>query len=134
MSRNQVATSSSCPPRHVRAAHSARPNSVDSRSLLIFTRQLATMYGAGTPVLPALESLARQTEELPMAILLTNITWQVRHGESLGRAFDSQPASFPPIYRALGREGESSGSLHSCLLRNAELLERQQQLKQKCEI
>jgi general secretion pathway protein F len=67
-----------------------------------------------------------------MAILLTNITWQVRQGESLGRAFDAQPASFPPIYRALVREGESSGTLHSCLLRNAELLERQQQLGQKC--
>lgn len=90
------------------------------------------MYVAGTPVLKALETLAKQCDDLPLAIVLTNIAWQVRHGQSLAKAFDAQPASFPAIYRALLREGESSGTLHKCLLRNAELLESQQTLRQKC--
>lgn len=105
---------------------------IDPKSLLVFTRQFATMYGAGTPVLKALESLAKQTEDLPLAIVLTNIAWQVRHGQPLAKAFEAQAASFPPIYRALLREGESSGTLHSCLLRISELLEGQLRLRQKC--
>lgn len=89
---------------------------VSTRSLIVFTRQLAAMYGAGTPILKALETLAKQCDDLPLAIVLTNIAWQVRHGQSLAKAFDAQPASFPPIYRALLREGEASGTLHKCLL------------------
>jgi type IV pilus assembly protein PilC len=100
--------------------------------LLVFTRQLAAMYGAGTPLLPALESLSRQAEGLPLALLLTNLSWRVRQGWSLADAFDAHMDAFPSVYRGLIREGESSGTLQSCLHRNADLLERQIQVRHRC--
>ena len=55
----------------------------------------------------------------------------VLEGRRLSEAMARQPASFPPLYRAMVQAGEGSGTLPAILERLAGLLERQAQVRSK---
>ncbi|MFU8855733.1 MAG: type II secretion system inner membrane protein GspF [Deferrisomatales bacterium] len=91
--------------------------------LAVLTRQLATLLGAGLPLVAALGALLEQTDSPRMSRLLS----QVREGVNEGRAFHDvlgeHSRSFPEIYRNMVRSGEASGTLPLVLSRLADFLE-----------
>ena len=106
--------------------------SVPPKEIWVFSRQLSLMQGAGAPLLASLKTLAQQTENLRFAIVLASIAASIEQGESLSQALNKFPQTFPPIYRALVREGEEAGHLASSFNRAAELLEKEQILRYRC--
>jgi type IV pilus assembly protein PilC len=103
--------------------------SIPSKEIWVFFRQLSLLQKTGTPLLSSFKSLAKQTEDLGFAIILTCIANSLEHGDSLSQAMARFPQTFPSLYRTLIREGEESGMLADSLVRAAELLEREQTLK-----
>ena len=93
--------------------------------LPLLTRQLATLVGAGVPVVSALQSLSAQVDDPESRRVLVEIQEGVRSGMSLARAIESQPETFPELYVSMVRAGEESGTLPLSLSRLADHLEEQ---------
>ena len=89
----------------------------------LFTRQLATMLGAGIPMLEALEILADQAESPGFAFCLNKVVEDIRNGSDLSQALEPHKRVFSHIYVSMIRAGEVSGQIDVILTRLAEYLE-----------
>jgi type IV pilus assembly protein PilC len=109
----------------------ANPNSYRPRGdeLIVFTRQLSTMVGAGIPLLEGLEILQEQAERAGFAAVLDNVVEDIRAGTDLSTALEKFPKTFSNIYVAMIRAGEVSGQLDDILSRLAEYVEASLKLK-----
>lgn len=101
----------------------ATRSSVKKGELEVFTRQLATMLGAGIPMLEALEILADQAESPGFAFCLDRVVDEIRSGADLSKALESHKRVFSHIYVSMIRAGEVSGQIDIILQRLAEYLE-----------
>ena len=93
----------------------------------IFTRQLATMVGAGLPLARALEILAGQTTNQRFQEILSASLRDVQAGASLSSSLEKHEGIFSRVYLSLIRAGEASGALDKILLRLAENQEKQRE-------
>lgn len=100
------------------------------KQLTLFTRQLATLVLV-SPLEEALRTISRQAEQEHVQRILLSVHAAVLEGRRLSDAMAREPASFPPLYRAMVAAGESSGTLPHILERLAGLLERQAQVRSK---
>ncbi|MBV9884642.1 MAG: type II secretion system F family protein, partial [Sphingomonadaceae bacterium] len=107
-----------------------RRKRIGAKQLTLFTRQLATLIQV-TPLEEALRTVSRQAEREEVRRVLGNVHAGVVEGRRLSEAMGREPASFPPLYRAMVSAGESSGTLPTILERLAGLLERQAQVRGK---
>jgi general secretion pathway protein F len=103
---------------------------IGAKQLTLFTRQLATLITV-TPLEEALRTVARQAEREEVRRVLGIVHAGVVEGRRLSEAMGREPASFPPLYRAMVSAGEASGTLPQILERLAGLLERQAQVRGK---
>ncbi|MFM7014194.1 MAG: type II secretion system F family protein [Actinomycetota bacterium] len=84
---------------------------VPLKTLLHFTRQLASFSTAGISVLDALALLANESKNPRMKNAITSMIFDVREGDSLARAAASHPDVFPEYYVAILHSAERSGDL-----------------------
>ncbi|MFN3945444.1 MAG: type II secretion system inner membrane protein GspF [Allosphingosinicella sp.] len=101
-----------------------------AKQLTLFTRQLATLTQV-SPLEEALRTIARQDEREAVRRILGTVHAAVLEGRRLSDAMAREPASFPPLYRAMVAAGEASGTLPQILERLSALLERQAEVRGK---
>jgi type IV pilus assembly protein PilC len=107
-------------------------NKVKSEQLVMFTRQLSTMIGAGVPILRALTSMASHLTESPaLKKILTNVIRDVEAGATLGDALAKYPATFDDIYVNMVRAGETAGILDDILKQLAAQQEKSSKMHKK---
>lgn len=94
-------------------------NKVATKDKIIFTRQFATLIGAGLPLAAALRTLSEQTESKPMRAIVDEIIADVEAGKSLTESCSKHPKVFDKVYLALLSAGETSGTLDVSLKRLA---------------
>ena len=104
---------------------------VKSKDLLIFTRQLSTIVGAGLPLLQGLDILAEQTEDPNFAAVLDSVSQDVEAGETFSDALRKYQRAFPELYVSMVRAGEAGGDLDGVLLQLADYLESSEELRRK---
>jgi len=97
----------------------------------IVTRQLATLLGAGIPIVESLNAVADQTENDKFRVVLTEIKEKVNEGSSLAAALDGYPKIFGDLYRNMVAAGEQSGTLEVVLVKLADYTEGQVALRSK---
>ncbi len=78
---------------------------------VIFTRQLATMLGAGLPITSALDILIEQQKSASLKVSLTNIYKDVQSGLGLAASFRKYKVIFNDLQLSLIEAGEKSGNL-----------------------
>ena len=100
-----------------------------SREVTVMTRQLATLLGAGLPLVQSLATLIAQTSHPQLKTILAQIKEEVNEGNSLSHTMTHYPQVFPAFYLNMVRAGEASGTLHLVLERLADFSEKQQALK-----
>lgn len=100
-------------------------------SMVVFTRQFATIFNSGVPLIRGLEGLSKQTLNRRLSIALVQVYADVKNGMSIARAFAKHPDVFSPVYIALVRAGEMAGALGEILDRTAGFLERDFSLRKK---
>jgi general secretion pathway protein F len=83
--------------------------------LAIFTRQLASLVGAGLPIERALTVLAEEAPDKRQQNLLAALRAQIHGGASLAKALADHPREFDDTFRAVVSAGEQSGELSSVL-------------------
>ena len=108
-----------------------RPGRVKLKHLAVFSRQFATMVNSGLPILRALSILSEQTESKELGKVLTQVRVDVEQGASLSGAMSKHPKSFSDLFVAMIRSGETGGVLDNVLLRLADNIEREVELRRK---
>ena len=99
--------------------------------LVVFSRQLATMINAGLPIVRALYILSEQTENPKLNDVVVAVRKDVEAGSSLSEALEKHPEVFSRLYVEMVKAGEIGGILDGVLLRLADQLERDQDLRRK---
>jgi general secretion pathway protein F len=90
----------------------------------VFTRQLATLTGAGMPLDSALSAIAGQIGNQAFKQVVIQLKEAVNEGVSLSSALQSQPQLFSSMYINMVRAGEAFGSLDLVLSRLADFGDR----------
>lgn len=99
--------------------------------LVIFTRQMATLIGAGIPLVQALDILADQVEKDKLKAVLRDMHTQIQGGKSFSDSMESHKKVFSELIINMTRAGETSGSLEEILDRIATYLEKTSNLQKK---
>ena len=108
-----------------------RPGRVKLKDLAVFSRQFATMVNSGLPILRALAILGDQTENKELQKVLVQVRLDVEQGQSLSGAMGRSPKAFSDLYVAMVKAGETGGVLDNVLLRLADNIEKEVELRRK---
>ncbi len=95
-------------------------NIITAKDHITFTRQLATLIGAGLPLSSSLRTVVEQTENKGMKAVGEEILASAESGKSLYESFSAHPDVFNGVYLALIKAGEKSGTLDLALKRLAD--------------
>lgn len=104
---------------------------VKAKTLVVFSRQFATMIDAGIPILRCLEILSSQTKDQVMKPVLDQISLDVKSGASLHEALAKHPTVFNKLYVNMIRAAEIGGILDVILDRLSGFLEYENEIRSK---
>jgi type IV pilus assembly protein PilC len=94
-------------------------NRITTKDRVVFTRQLATLIGAGLPLSQSLRTVLEQTENKRLQSVVEDIIASIEGGKSLSESFAKHPEVFDHVFLALIAAGETSGTLDESLNRIA---------------
>lgn len=103
-------------------------NRIRPAEIYMLTRELATLLGAGFPLVGAMETMISQTRSPGVKRILARTKEAVLEGNSFADALATSPEAFTPLYINMVRAGETSGTLEIVLERLADITEKQQAL------
>jgi type IV pilus assembly protein PilC len=104
---------------------------VKAEDIAIFSRQLATMLGAGIPLVQAFEIIGAGHEKPAMQKLVLDIKSDVEGGTSLHEALAKHPLYFDDLFVNLVEAGEQAGALEGLLDKVATYKEKSEAVKKK---
>ena len=90
---------------------------IRTREFLVFNQELATLLGAGLPLVQALDILRDKVDGGALKVLLDDVYVRVRAGSALSEAFEAQGKRISGVYTASLLAGEKSGGLEEVLRR-----------------
>jgi general secretion pathway protein F len=106
-------------------------NRVSVGDVAMLTRQLATLVGAGIPLVEAVSALIEQMDKDELKKTLALIRDRLNEGSSLAKALEPHTHIFEPLYTNMVAAGEASGMLEAVLERLADFMEKQAHLRSK---
>ena len=104
---------------------------VKAEDIAIFSRQLATMLGAGIPLVQAFEIIGAGHDKPAMQKLVLEIKSDVEGGTSLHEALAKHPLYFDDLFVNLVEAGEQAGALEGLLDKVATYKEKSEAIKKK---
>jgi type IV pilus assembly protein PilC len=125
-----------------KAARAARPRTkisivlfqrkkVKPKTMMIFTRQLATLIDSGLPLLRGLNVLAKQERDTVLRNTINKLADGVQGGSTFSESLAQHPLIFNHLYVNMVKAGEVGGVLELVLRRLAEFQEKAQKIKNK---
>lgn len=104
---------------------------VGLKTLVFFTRQMATMFSAGLTIEKSITNLEKSEKNNKFRKVLVRIANDIKKGFSLSEALEEHPGIFNPLYISLVKAGEVSGTLHTVLDELAVYLEKLEDTRRK---
>jgi type II secretory pathway component PulF len=98
---------------------------VKMKELVLFTRQMSTLFNAGIPVLGILVALEDQVETPKFKRVVKQVRLNIEGGLSLSEAMEKHPDVFDELYTSMIAAGEAGGVMDELLKRLATMMERQ---------
>ncbi len=102
---------------------------VKFQHLVSFTRQLATLIGAGLSILKSLRTVAEQPGLGDLREIINRVADGVERGQTVSEGLSRYPRFFSHLYVNMIRAGETGGILEKILKRLADFLESQMKLQ-----
>lgn len=99
--------------------------------LILFSRQLSTLFGAGVPLTKALGTLEEQLKGPKFPPVIKKIREDVEGGSTFSDAIRKHPEVFPELYSNMVEAGEAGGILDEVLDRLAVMLEKDEENRAK---
>jgi type IV pilus assembly protein PilC len=118
-------------PRVKRGIVLFKRKTVRSKTLMIFTRQLATLIDSGLPLLRSLNVLAKQERDKLLKNTINKIADSVQSGSTFSDALGLHPRIFNNLYVNMVKAGEVGGVLELVLTRLSEFQEKAAKIKNK---
>jgi type IV pilus assembly protein PilC len=104
---------------------------IKNKTLMVFTRQLATLIDAGLPLLRGLNVLAKQERDKVLKGTIDKLAESVQGGSTFSEGLAQHPKIFNNLYVNMVKAGELGGVLEVVLGRLAEFQEKAQKIKNK---
>lgn len=104
---------------------------ISTKTLSLFTNQLATLLQAGMPLLPSLLMLEEQQSNKQFKKIIGQLIASLHEGKSFSSALSEHPALFSNDYQGMVKAGERGGILGDVLQQLAVFQVKRQQLHQK---
>jgi len=104
---------------------------IETKDLVVFTRQFATMIDSGLPLVQCLEILSSQQENKTFKDILYKVKESVESGSTFADALAKHPKAFDQLFVNLVAAGEVGGILDTILQRLAAYIEKAQKLKKQ---
>lgn len=104
---------------------------VQTKEIVIFTRQFATMIDSGLPLVQCLEILSNQQENKTFKDVLLKVKESVESGSTFADALSKHPKVFDRLFVNLVAAGEVGGILDTILNRLAAYTEKAMKLKKQ---
>jgi len=98
---------------------------------LFFTKNLSLMIKSGIPLIDALDSLTKQTDNINLQSVLQSMSQQVKKGTSLSGAMSEHRPVFSDIFTNMVQAGEESGNLDEALKTLTIQMHKEHDLKSK---
>ncbi|MBI5213877.1 MAG: type II secretion system F family protein [Nitrospirae bacterium] len=112
-------------------AKKVKKQKVTDKDVVVFTRQFATMFIAGIPIVQGLDIMSKQSENKTLGSIIAQIKADVETGTTLADAMKKHPRVFDDLFVNLVAAGEAGGVLDGVLLRLANYMEKSMKLKKK---
>ncbi|HAV61218.1 MAG TPA: pilus assembly protein PilC [Verrucomicrobiales bacterium] len=104
---------------------------VKSKSLSVFTRQLATLVDAGLPLLRGLRVLEKQEPNPTLRKIIVDLGYAIEGGSTFSEGLAQHPKVFNRLFVNMVKAGELGGVLEIVLARLAEFMEKAEKIKGK---
>jgi type II secretory pathway component PulF len=104
---------------------------VSQDEMIVFTRQLHTLFSAGLSITYAFQALMDQTENSWFKVVNGQILASIEGGCSLSEAMAKHPKIFDSLYVNMVKAGEEGGILDSTLDRLAQMLEHSKETQER---
>ena len=104
---------------------------VRQKDIVIFSRQLATLFEAKIPVAETLKTLMYESEKPVIKAIVAQVLDDVTGGMALSQAIAKHPVFFSAFYVSMVRSGEESGKLQEAFSYLADCVERSHYLSSK---
>jgi type IV pilus assembly protein PilC len=127
--RSQGVTVTSIEEKKKGKAFGEKKQKVTDKDIVVFTRQFATMIGAGLPLVQCLEILSTQCDNKTFGKLIGDVKMDVESGTTFADALKKHPKVFTSLYSNMVQAGEVGGALDVTLIRLAAQLEKAAKLK-----
>ncbi len=98
---------------------------VKQKDVVVFSRQIATLFEAQVSALKAFTMLAANSENKLLGVKLTEIGDDLQAGVSISGALAKHPDIFSDFYINMVKVGEETGKLNQTFLHLADYLDRQ---------
>ncbi len=106
-------------------------NKIKSKETVVFSRQLSVMISAGVPLVKALKTIVRQTENVNFKVIISDLADEVDGGAKLSTTMARYPKVFTNFFIQMVRSAETTGKLDEILLYLADEAEKDYDLKGK---
>lgn len=106
-------------------------NRVTPQDLIFFSRQLATLMGAGVPFIQSMTIVERQTSNLAFQQTIAEIRRDVESGVTFSDALGKHPKIFSKLYVSMIKAAETAGIMDSILNRLALLAEHEMETRSR---
>ena len=104
---------------------------IKPKTLMIFTRQLATLIDSGLPLLRGLTVLGKQEPDPVLRKTIGKLADSVQGGSTFSDGLGQHPKIFNKLYINMVKAGELGGVMELVLVRLADFQEKAQKLKNK---
>ncbi|MDL2363583.1 MAG: type II secretion system F family protein [Patescibacteria group bacterium] len=107
-----------------KAGGSKRFSRIKTKDKVLFSRQLSTLIDAGLPLVQSLRSVAGQTTNKALKVVINEIITDVESGVSFSKSLEKHPKVFNRVFVSLIEASEASGTLDTGLVRLADQQEK----------
>lgn len=104
---------------------------ITAMDIAVVTRQIATMLGAGVPLVQSIDLIANGSDNKSLRALMQKISVKIQAGLPLSDTLREHPKYFDDLYCDLVKSGEQSGALDKIFDRIAIYKEKAEALKSK---
>ncbi len=102
-----------------------------NKEIIPFTRQLASMLGAGMTILASIQTLGEQSSDLEFKKVLQHLSDVIEGGAPLSNGLADFPQLFDEMYVNMVIAGEQSGEFAGIMKRLANILQSSSRLRKK---
>ncbi len=104
---------------------------ISQKDILFFTRQFATLFASGVPVVQAFDALIGQIKNKNFKKVLIHMRNDIEKGSSLADSMRRHPRIFSSLFVNMVKAGEEGGILDKVLKRMADYFEKMIKLRRK---